>query len=66
MKVKCIDRLNSWYALIIGKFYEVIDYNDYDYWIIDENNDSSWHPKRVFKPLSKAEIRNDKIDKLLK
>jgi hypothetical protein len=37
MKVKCIENNGICY-LTISKTYEVIDYNYYDYWIIDDNN----------------------------
>jgi hypothetical protein len=64
MKVKCINN-NYWKYLTIGKTYDVIHINyNGDYIIMDDDNDKLWYPKEFFKPLS--EIRNEKIDKLLR
>jgi hypothetical protein len=60
MKVKCINK-GIWLSLTIGKTYDVIEY-DYDgYYKMDNEK---WYPKSWFKSLS--EIRNEKIDKLLR
>ena len=65
MKVKCIKNNGLKNYLTIGKTYEVININYFgNYIIIDDNCYHTSCPKRVFKTLS--EIRNDKIDKLLK
>ena len=62
MKIKCI---NDRRYLTIGKIYDVIkeDRDDGDYLIIDNDGGEWWYEKKLFKTL--AEIRNDKIDKLL-
>jgi hypothetical protein len=64
MKVKCIKnkRITNW--LTIGKTYELIIQNKLFYQIIDNTGDRRYYPKEYFKPLS--EIRNERIDKLLK
>jgi hypothetical protein len=51
-------------SLTINKTYEVIEDGIYNYKIIFDNGNEWWFPKIYFKPLS--EIRNEKIDKLLK
>ena len=63
MKVKCIREEKY---LTIGKLYKVIENesNKYVYKIINDYSNESYHPKTYFKILS--EIRNDKINKLLK
>ena len=65
MKVKCIDKVSFIY-ITVNKTYDIIHINKYgDYWIIDDNEDEVWwYPKEWFKPL--YEIRNEKINKLLK
>jgi hypothetical protein len=66
MKIICIKNIGYERHLTIGKTYEVINIsiND-DYFIIDDDNDGCWlYRKSYFKPLS--EIRNEKINKLLK
>ena len=62
MKVKCIEDDNNWY-LTIGKTYEVIYEDKYDYKIICDHDFEYWYPKKYFKPLS--EYRNETINKLL-
>lgn len=65
MKVKCIDR-GFWLLITIGKTYDAIKVTLTGNWylIINDNGDEDWYSKSSFKPLS--EIRNEKIDKLLK
>jgi hypothetical protein len=65
MKIKFIKK-DGWYNLTMGKTYEVIwfDY-DNEYTIINDVNKEGYYPKYWFKPLSKSEIRNEKINKLL-
>ena len=61
--VKCIKN-NDWSNLTIGKTYEVIHtLSNGDYRIMDNYGINYIYPKGLFKTL--AEIRNDKIDKLL-
>ena len=71
MKIKCINNKGYEYHLTVGKTYEVIKRNDKIninsitwYYMIDDVNDILCFPKTYFKTLS--EIRNEKIDKLLK
>jgi hypothetical protein len=65
MKVKCIDNRDWESFLTINKTYNVvIDYDDDDYKIIDDEYEEWWYPKYLFKTI--PEIRNDKINKLLK
>lgn len=61
MKVKCIDNKDNEDRLTIGKFYNVIDYDVF--WYEIENTELKF-PKFRFTTLS--EIRNEKINKLLK
>ena len=64
MKVICIDNIPWVNKLTIGKTYEVININEYDqYFMIDDDGYGTWGSKR-FKTLS--EVRNEKIDRLLK
>ena len=63
MKVKCIDKVDGWFNLTVGKIYEVIGYGGYRYNIIDDIGDECWFPKECFKTLS--ELRNETINKLL-
>jgi hypothetical protein len=64
MKVKCI--INNGYWITFGEIYEVIHiYPNGNYIIIINNRGYKWkYPKKYFKTLS--EIRNEKINKLLK
>ena len=63
MKVKCI-MIRWYYALTIGKTYNVIGINKYNnYIIINDNGIRGYYPKEWFKLLS--ELRNETIDKLL-
>jgi hypothetical protein len=66
MKVKCINDGGWEHHLTIGKIYEVIEIvnNGYYYVIIDDEGYKWRYLKEHFKPLS--EIRNEKINKLLK
>jgi hypothetical protein len=49
----------------MSKIYEVIEIDDDGYYgIIDDINIEDWFSKEYFRPLS--EIRNEKIDKLLR
>ena len=61
MKIKCINN-NGWEYLTVDKTYEVIE-DDNWYWIINDKGIEDWYPKELFKTL--AEMRNDKINKLL-
>jgi hypothetical protein len=65
MKVKCIYK-GTWVLLTFGKTYDVIKIDSADnyYWIINDSDRLFNYPKKHFKLLS--EIRNEKIDKLLK
>ena len=63
MKVECINKGDNIY-LTIGKTYDINNYNDKCYKIINDNNKDWYYSKEYFKPLS--EIRNEKINKLLK
>jgi hypothetical protein len=65
MKVNCIKNRGYGYRLNIGKTYDVIEDGKYDYIIIDidDKNDELLCPKYYFKSL--AEIRIEKINKLL-
>lgn len=65
MKVVCIINKYNWLDLTTGKTYDVIDiYMAFDaYIIINDKGVKDWYPKIWFKPF--AEIRNDKINKLL-
>ena len=67
MKVKCISNKYWQHSLTIGKIYEVICFYNSHYNIIDDRSyDCAYvYQKELFKPLSKSEIRNDKINKLL-
>jgi hypothetical protein len=62
MKIKCIDNHN--YYLTIGKIYDVMNESVDVYWIINDLDKIDWYYKDWFKTV--AEIRNEKIDKLLK
>jgi hypothetical protein len=63
MKVVCIDNKDCDY-ITIGKTYEVININEYEYNIIDDCGDDYWdYDIEFFKTLS--DIRNEKINKLL-
>jgi hypothetical protein len=62
MKVVCID--NGWCNLTIGKTYEVIRVYPSNYVIMNDIDLDGAYRKELFKPL--AEIRNEKINKLLK
>ena len=68
MKVKCIDNINIEKCFTIGKTYDVIeediDEDDIEYKIIDDEGDIYWWGSFLFKP-ALAEMRNDKINKLL-
>jgi hypothetical protein len=68
MKVVCINDNDGWCNLTIGKTYEVYEvikiYEPRAYAIINDENIEEWFPKQWFKTVS--EIRNDKIDRLLK
>ena len=65
MKVKCINNNGIEILLTVGKIYNVIKIdNDGDYGIINDLGSNCWFFKEYFKPLS--EIRNERIDKLLK
>jgi hypothetical protein len=63
MKIKCIND-GGWEYLTIGKIYEVFYIDKYYYKINNDNGYKHWYSKDWFKTLS--EIRNDKIDKLLR
>lgn len=64
MKVKCIGNDDDWLNLTIGKIYEVIGEDEWDYRISnDRRGDENWYEKIWFKP-AVSEIRNDKINKL--
>ena len=62
MKVKCIGNVGE-SNLTIGKTYEVTRKDENLYWIINDKGIEDWYPKELFKTL--AEMRNDKINKLL-
>ena len=66
MKVICINKKGYDEYLTIGKTYDVIkeEYGDL-YIIIGDNDDVCSFFKHRFTKLSLAEIRNDKINKLL-
>jgi hypothetical protein len=63
-KVVCINNKGFEKWLTIGKHYEILEEWEYDYYIINDINWHGWYFKEWFKTLS--EIRNEKIDKLLK
>ena len=66
MKIKCIKN-NGWSHtnITVGKTYDVIEYDkDGNYLIIDDAHCKSWYLKFYFEP-AVAEMRNDKINKLL-
>ena len=66
MKVKCIYNIGNLYqTLTINKTYEVIRENDNWYWIINDKGKEDYYRRDWFKP-TVAEIRNEKINKLLK
>ena len=58
--VVCIDNFNYMYHITDGKIYNVIEEDAFFYTIFDYKD---YYPKECFKPL--AEIRNEKINKLL-
>lgn len=62
MKVKCIDS-HGYSFITIGKTYDVINIVDGWYYIINNNDYKDCYEKERFK--TPAEIRNEKIDKLL-
>lgn len=62
MKVKCIKN-GYWPNLTIGKTYEVITHDKWNYRIINNKGFQCWYHIEHFKPLS--EIRNETINKLL-
>ena len=64
MKVKCIYNkdLEKW--LTIGKIYDVMNESVDVYWIINDLDKIDWYYKDWFKTV--AEIRNEKINKLLR
>jgi hypothetical protein len=64
MNVVCIKNKGYEHRLTIGKNYDVIEDDRYNYWIIDNIGYNIRCPKYWFNLLS--EIRNDKINKLLK
>jgi uncharacterized protein YqeY len=61
MKAKCINNKNNEDRLIVGKFYDVIDYDVLFYEI--ENTELKFSK---FRFITLSKIRNEKIDKLLK
>ena len=64
MKVKCIGR-GIWFLLTVGKIYEVIREDEKNgYWLLNDRGALFSYSKELFKPLS--EVRNEKIDRLLK
>jgi hypothetical protein len=65
MKMICINNRVSCYILnlTIGKIYDMIKEDEYEYTVLDDDNKEYGYPKTWFKPLSK--IRNERIDKLL-
>lgn len=63
MKIKCINKY-GWKYLTKNKIYEVINEDGGWCWIINDIGNECWYPKYLFKPLN--EIRNNKIDNLLK
>ena len=64
MKIKCIKNKCWRLVLTIDKTYDVIDSDNISYKIMNDiGNKDWWYPKEQFKTL--AEIRNEKIDKLL-
>ena len=62
MKVKCIKNKNCDY-LTIGKYYDVLENSEYDYYLINNIGRHDFYFKEYFK--TQSEIRNEKIDKLL-
>ena len=64
MKVKCIDNNGYETRLTISKTYKVIKEDNCNYAIINDTGYASLFLKKYFKTLS--EIRNKKIDKLLR
>jgi hypothetical protein len=65
MKIKCIQNKNRQKYLTIGKTYNVIKEFDICYYITNDVDYNMWFVKTRFKP-AVAEIRNEKINKLLK
>ena len=82
MKVKCLNcNIDDYTSLYISKIYDIIDdeicydftvdvngnkiyYDAFCYLIVNEYNRKRYYPKKYFKTLS--EIRNEKIDRILK
>ena len=65
MKVVCVDNERGCEKhLTIGKSYDLLYKDKYYYTIIDDHGNIGGYYKEYFKSLS--EIRNKKIDKLLK
>lgn len=51
MKVRCIKKPDKAYlkrAVTVGKNYEVVIQSEYDYLLIDDNNEDWYYPKRHF------------------
>lgn len=65
MKVKCINT-GCWKYITIGKIYEVIkeDEDVTTYWLKNDRMSIGYYDKNLFKSL--YEIRNEKIDRLLR
>jgi hypothetical protein len=63
MKVVCINNYGC-LNLTKDRIYDVIIFNDSWYLIINDDGDRLWYFKEQFKLLS--EIRNEKINKLLR
>ena len=67
MKVRCINNRNCEKLLTVGKTYDVISItNDYIYYHIINGNVDDCYCKSRFKSLSKSELRNEKIERLLR
>ena len=63
MKVKCIDNVDGWFNITIGKTYKIIGEDELGYKIINDLGEENWYIKEWFKQLSK--LRNETINKLL-
>ena len=65
MRVKCIDNCGG-FSLTIGKLYDAMLEDTNGYTIMNnDNGHECWYLSGCFELLSKSEIRNEKIDKLL-